>query len=260
MGIKRKPTMKNEDVVKKKRRKKKHYLLRFIIILVICVGGYFFLTSHLFDITKVEVTGENHYLDKDIIALANIEESTNLFELGKKERIRAMKEDPYIKEVSMKRRPPGTLLIEVMERTEDAGIAYGNSFVLIHRDGMVLSRVDQQPEIPILVGMTILNMQPGEALDVKEKRVLENTLLLMDTMEERDLFFKKIDISDVVIKAYIYDKLICQGKPENILEAMENGNLEAVLVDLLAEGIQHGTIHFGGGGYCSFSPQVPLNN
>jgi cell division protein FtsQ len=107
------------------------------------------------------------------------------------------------------------------------------------------------------MGMTIINMQAGEILEVEEGTVLENTLLLLDTMEARNLFFKKIDISNVVIKAYIYDKLICQGRPEDIMEAMENGNLEAVLLDLLGEGIQHGTIHLGGGGYCSFSPLVP---
>lgn len=248
--------MKSEAAGKKKRRKKKRYLLRFLIVLLLLVGGYFFLTSHLFDITKIEVTGENYYGAKDIIALADIETTTNLFKLDKKERILLMKKDPYIKGVILKRKLPRTLIIEVEERTEDAGIAYGDSYVLINRDGMVLRRVDQQPEIPILVGMTILNMQAGEPLEVEEKTVLENTLLLLDTMEARDLFFKKIDISDLVIKAYIYDELICIGKPENILEAMENGKLQAVLVDLLEEEIQHGKIHFGGGGYCSFSPIV----
>lgn len=249
--------MDSEFREKKKRRKKKHYGLRIILVLLFCIGGYFFLTSHLFDVTKIEVVGQNHYIAKDIIQLANIQETINLFQLDKASRIKTMEDDPYIKEVLMKRRLPGTLIIEVKERTEDAGIAYGDSFVLIHRDGMVLGRIDQQPEIPILVGMTILNMQPGESLEVEEKTVLENTLLLLDIMEAKDLFFKKIDISDVVIKAYIYDKLICRGKPENILIAMENGNLEAVLMDLMAEGIQHGTIHLGGGGYCSFSPQTP---
>jgi cell division protein FtsQ len=249
--------MKNEVQEKKKRRKKKHYLLRFILILLVGIGGYFFMTSHIFDIAKVEVLGQNHYSAEEVILIANIEGSTNLFQLDKKDRIALMKQDPYIKEVTLRRKLPETLLVEIIERTEDAGIAYGDSYVLIHRDGMVLGRVDQQPEIPILMGMTIINMQAGEILEVEEGTVLENTLLLLDTMEARNLFFKKIDISNVVIKAYIYDKLICQGRPEDIMEAMENGNLEAVLLDLLGEGIQHGTIHLGGGGYCSFSPLVP---
>ena len=249
--------MKNEVQEKKKRRKKKHYLLRFILILLVGIGGYFFMTSHIFDIAKVEVLGQNHYSAEEVILIANIEGSTNLFQLDKKDRIALMKQDPYIKEVTLRRKLPETLLVEIIERTEDAGIAYGDSYVLIHRDGMVLGRVDQQPEIPILMGMTIINMQTGENLEVEEGTVLENTLLLLDTMEARNLFFKKIDISNVVIKAYIYDKLICQGRPEDIMEAMENGNLEAVLLDLLGEGIQHGTIHLGGGGYCSFSPLVP---
>lgn len=249
--------MKNEVQEKKKRRKKKHYLLRFILILLVGIGGYFFMTSHIFDIAKVEVLGQNHYSAEEVILIANIEGSTNLFQLDKKDRIALMKQDPYIKEVTLRRKLPETLLVKIIERTEDAGIAYGDSYVLIHRDGMVLGRVDQQPEIPILMGMTIINMQAGEILEVEEGTVLENTLLLLDTMEARNLFFKKIDISNVVIKAYIYDKLICQGRPEDIMEAMENGNLEAVLLDLLGEGIQHGTIHLGGGGYCSFSPLVP---
>jgi cell division protein FtsQ len=156
----------------------------------------------------------------------------------------------------MKRELPDTVIIQIEERTEDAAVVYGESYVLVNLDGMVLRRVDQPPQVPLLVGMTLLQIQPGAELEVEEVTVLKNTLIMLSAMEENDLFFKKIDISNVIVKAYIYDRLICEGKPENILEAMENGNLQAVLVDLISEGIQYGTIYLGGEGYCSFSPVV----
>ena len=48
---------------------------------------------------------------------------------------------------------------------------------------------------------------------------------LLEAMEESDIYFKKIDISQVTVKAYINDLLICKGSPADILTNMKNGNL-----------------------------------
>ena len=79
---------------------------------------------------------------------------------------------------------------------------------------------------------------------------------MLEVVEERDVFFKKVDISNVIIKAYIYDQLLCKGSPENILESARSGNLETILYNLYTEGTERGIIYVGGDNYYSFSPMV----
>jgi len=241
---------------KNRKRKKKRYFLVFPGIIAAAVLLYFFFSSSLFDIKAIEVTGNDHHTAGEIIDMAGAELGVPIFKIDKKDMTASLKEDPYIKEIKIGRRLPSTLTIEVIERKEAAAVAYGNSFILIDPDCIILRRVDEQPEVPLLVGLTILNMQPGESFKAEQVNVLENTMALLKAMDSNGLYFKKIDISDVIVKAYIYDNLVCQGKPENILEAMNNGNLEAVLVDLMEENIKRGTINLGGNGYCSFSPEI----
>jgi len=248
--------MTNGKEEKKKRRKKKNYWLRLVLVLFIAGGLYGVSQTSYFNVTDIRVEGNQYYEKDHVVALSKLKTGTNLFQLDKEQRIAEMKQDPYIRSANMKRELPDTVIIQIEERTEDAAVVYGESYVLVNLDGMVLRRVDQPPQVPLLVGMTLLQIQPGAELEVEEVTVLKNTLIMLSAMEENDLFFKKIDISNVIVKAYIYDRLICEGKPENILEAMENGNLQAVLVDLISEGIQYGTIYLGGEGYCSFSPVV----
>jgi cell division protein FtsQ len=248
--------MKKSGEEKKRRRKKKNYLLRLFLVLLFSGALYGIANTSYFNVTTIEVVGNFHYEAAEVVQLSKLKTGGNLFRLDKEERISMLKQDPYIRDVEIKRKLPDTVIIHVEERREDAAVAYGESYVLIDLDGMVLRRIDQEPEVPLLVGMTLLQMQPGFPLEVQEVTVLENTLVLLSAMEDNDLFFKKIDISNVIIKAYIYDRLVCEGRPENILEAMKNGSLQLVLAELMAEGIQYGTLYLGGKGYCSFSPQV----
>jgi hypothetical protein len=75
-------------------------------------------------------------------------------------------------------------------------------------------------------------------------------------MEDSDLFFKKIEISNVIIKAHIYDQLICEGTPKNLGESIKNGNLETALYEMYSKGIERGIIKIGTDNYCSFDPNV----
>lgn len=244
----------NEKVRKKKKRKKKHYLLRFIVLVAFFTGMYFFFTSSLFDIQKVSVENNSHYTQEQIISLAGAKTGENLFEAS----LSAMKEkllaDPYIKNVKLKRRLPAEVVIIVEERREDAAVPYGGKFIIIDNEGMVLRQADQEPALTLLLGMTIKNMKPGTPLEVEDNTSLTDTLKLLEDVKKHELYFKKVDISKVVIKAYIYDQLVCEGTPDDIRNNMDS--LQDVLYDLYTKGIERGVIKMGSDKYFSFSPLV----
>ena len=241
---------------KKKKRRKKHYFLRFLILLALCAGLYFFANSEFFDVQEIQIEHNTYYTNQQIISISKAKVGENLFKANVRNMKKNLLSDPYIKSVSIKKRLPHTLVITVEERKEAAAIQYGDTYVLIDADGMVLRKTDTEPELTILEGLTIKSIEPGTPLEVEESYVLTDTLQMLQSMEDNDLYFKKIDISRVMIKAYIYDYLVCQGTPENLLASMENGDLQAVLYDLYTKDTQRGVISVGNDSYISFSPAI----
>lgn len=246
--------MEKETKRKKKKRKKKHYLLKFTILTAFLVGMYFFFTSSLFDIQEITVENNKYYTVEQVISLAGAKTGENLFETSLSQMKEKLLADPYIKNVKLKRKLPAEVVIIVEERKEDAAIPYGNQYVVIDNEGMVLRKVDSEPTLTLLMGMTIENMEPGTPLKVEENAVLTDTLRLLREIKKYELYFKKIDLSNITIKAYIYDQLVCEGTPENIMSNLDS--LQEVLYDLYTKGIERGVIKMGSDQYFSFSPLV----
>ena len=244
----------NEKIRKKKKRKKKHYLLRFIVLVAFATGMYFFFTSSLFDIQQLTVDNNSHYTEEQVISLAGAKTGENLFEASLSQMKEKLLADPYMKNVKLKRKLPAEVVIIVEERKEDAAVPYGNKYIIIDNEGMVLRIADQEPALTLLLGMTIKNMEPGTPLEVEDNTALTDTLKLLEAVKEHELFFKKIDISSIMIKAYIYDQLVCEGKPDDILDNLDS--LQEVLYDLYTKGIERGVIKMGSDKYFSFSPLV----
>lgn len=241
---------------KKKKRKKKNYLLRLLVIITIGVGLYFLITSELFDISSVKIENNNYYTVEQVKDKAGVKIGKNIFKLKKSDIKEKLLKDPYFENVVIKRKFPSTIVIEVTERTEKATIPNDNYYIIIDPNGLVLRKSEIQPKITIIEGLTVKKTKEGKPLEVEENSILTDTLNMLKSMENSDLFFKKIDISNVIIKAHIYDQLICEGTPENLTESIENGNLEKTLYDMYSRGIERGILKIGSDDYCSFDPNV----
>ncbi len=237
---------------KKKKRKKKNYLLRLFLVICFCVASYFFLTSSLFDIQKITVENNAYYTSEQIINIAGAKTGGNIFAESTGKMKSKLLLDPYIKNASVSRSLPSGIEIAVVERKEAAYIAYRSDFIIIDNDGIVLRQASVEPKITALSGLTIKKIDPGKPLEAEENAILTSTLTMLKKMDEQELFFKKIIISNVVIKAYIYDNLICEATPENLTNNMPQ--LKEVIYDLFKKGIKRGVIKMGSDGYFAFSP------
>lgn len=239
---------------KRKKRRKKHYFLRFLIFVALVVGGFKFLSSDYFRVTQIKVEGNHYYTKAQIVEMAGIQTGYNLFFETKTAPARAtLLDDPYIKLVSIKKEPRDTIRIVVEEREEYAAVPYGDNFILIDETGMVLRISDKEPILPLLEGLTLVEMKPGSALTVEQSYLLTDTLRLIASMDENDIYFKKIYFSSVVVRAYIYDELYCEGTPENINNSMDD--IYKLLTQLYKENITHGVIKVGTDDYLAYSPQ-----
>ncbi len=239
---------------RKRKRKKRNYLVRFVMLILIGAGGYLFLSSDFFDIQKITVLNNRYYTQQQVIALAEARIGDNMFALSTGSMKDKLLQDPYIRAVKISRRLPDNLVISVEERAESAAVPFDNDYVIIDGLGMILRKTDVEPKLTKLLGMTVANLETGTPLRVEENAVLNDTLKMLASMEENELYFKKIEISPMIIKAYIYDSLVCEGTPENIMKGMDG--LKDVLYDLYAKGIERGIIKVGGDGHYSFSPEA----
>lgn len=241
-------------VKKKKKRKKKRYFLKFCILCLLCGGAYYFLNSSYLNVMEIKITGNEYYTKAQIIQLSQIATGKNMFEFNRKDVRDRLLEDPYIKNVKIKRIPMGTIRIDIVERREYAAVPYGENYVLLDNEGTVLRLAKEAPTLPLLVGMTLVAMTPGKALEVEQSYLLNDTLKMLEIIDGYEVYFKRIDFSTVIVKAYIYDTLYCEGAPENIKDNMES--IEKLLYELYQQEITHGVIKIGKDNYIAFSPII----
>lgn len=239
----------------KKVRKKKNYAVRVLVFLG-CLGGIaLFLSSSFFSIQEIEVKGNHYYTDDEVITIADAKLGGNLFwGAGDSDIEDNLNKNPYFSEVKVKRKLPSTLVLEVEERGQIAAIVYGDKYVVIDKAGTVLRKSDVDPKLTLLTGLTISKLNVGESVGAEESNALDTTLKMLDTMQEGDIYFKKIDVSRVVIRAYIYDTLVVKGTPKQMMKAIESGNLQKVVNNLFKNDTKRGTINLGDHNYMSFSP------
>lgn len=247
----------NEIEHTRKVHKKKHYFIKFLIFLAVLGLVYLFLSSDYFTIRKIYVKGNHYYTKKEVINISDGKTGKNIFfKSGINEMKEELEKEAYFSEVSIKRKLPDTIIVKVKEREQLAAIAYGKKFLVIDKEGVLLRKTDVMPKLTLLEGLTINRLEEGEKVSAEEKENLSATLKLLHSMKKSDMYFKKVDVSTVVIRCYIYDRLIVKGTPNGIMEMLDSGNLQKLVTNLMEEGIERGTISAGGGDYMSFSPEV----
>jgi len=231
--------------------------MKLVILLLIAGGCFAFLASPMFDIADYEVEGNRYYSDEEILVMGGCKTGGNIFwDAGLSDIQERLRKDAYMQEVTVKRSLPDTLVISIVERSQTAAIVYGEKFVVIDGEGTVLRKTGVEPKIPVIRGLTISKMNLGEPIEAEEYVLLRQTLEMLASMEKEDMYFKKIELSKMQIRAYVSDSLICQGTPEHLMEAMEEQRLQMVIQELYAEEIQRGTIKVSGDDYISFTPKI----
>lgn len=239
----------------KKKRKKKHYFVRFLVFVGILSGIGVFISSGFFDVDSISVEGCHYYTEKEVLTMANAKKGGNIFWGSETSEVKErLSSDPYFSEVKIKRKLPNKLVIVVKERSQTAAVVYGDEYVVIDGDGLVLRKANVNPKITLLTGMTITKMEVGLKIQVEEADSLKTTLKMLDAMKDGDLFFKKIDVSGVIIKAYFLDTLLVKGTPKQVNRVIESGDLKKVVNNLLTNETTRGTISIGEHNYMSFSP------
>ncbi|MFA5527587.1 MAG: FtsQ-type POTRA domain-containing protein [Peptostreptococcales bacterium] len=232
--------------------KKKNFIWGIGLILVIGGGLYLFLFSGFFNIGFILVENNSFYSETDIIEKTKVQYGTNQFKVKLSEVRDNLLNDPYIKGVTIDRKLPDKLVIQIVERKESACIEFMGKWLIIDEEGYALRIADTLPEYSILDGFTIIDFTVGDKIQVKEEDELYPVLKVIQGMNKNNLFFKNVGIKGQEMVLYISDNLTCKGEVDVLLESMDA--LRDILYDLHKRGVKRGTIHIRGNGYYSYSP------
>ena len=192
-------------VAKKRRKSKKKKINKkilgfFSIIILVAIIVVLALTAPIFNITKIEINGNEKVSKDTIIALSGIKMGENIFRFNNN-MIQNVKQNTYIEKVEIQRKMPGTVVISVKERKIKYQINLINSYVYLDKNGYLLENSAERKNVPVIVGFSI---KEDEMLN--EKRLKDNDLEKLANVAKIIEAAKAINIDNLITEVNVEDK------------------------------------------------------
>lgn len=171
-----KNTAKEKQIKKSNRRK--IVVSLFILLIIILAGTIYFLTTPMFNIANIEISGESKNSVETYISLSKIEiNTTNTFAITKNSIIRNIKENPYVESVVVKRKLPNTIQISITEREVEYQAQYSDKYAYLDKQGYVLEINDEKKDT-----IKISGFETTKGPIYEGQRLKNEDLLKLDTV------------------------------------------------------------------------------
>ncbi|MEA3454100.1 MAG: FtsQ-type POTRA domain-containing protein [Candidatus Caldatribacteriota bacterium] len=176
-----------EEELEKKSEKNQPLTVKLIKILIfyLAIGflGWnffaFIFSSNFCNIEEVIIKGNDCLSEDEILCSSKVKLGENIFKLDLKKSKDSLMQEPWIKEVEIKRVIPNKIIISIKERKPAAIIHIGEEYFSSTKEGIVLSKIDSPEEkfsLPLVLGLEINEIKIGEIIDKPEFRTaLEST-------------------------------------------------------------------------------------
>lgn len=251
------------DDIEKRRMKRKRklkmpgFFTRIFIILGVIIAVTAFSLSSFFTVDTIDVQGNKYFTDEEISNMAHASTGQNIiYKLNKGNMLNYLEKNPYIEEARVYRKLPSTIVINVKERIQIAALTYGDQFLIIDNKGTLLRITKTKPKLTIVTGFKVKKVKLGETVEVNSTDLFKELLSLLKSMEAGDVYFTKINITELFITANVYDSLVVKSKYKDLKDNIDKGRLHKVLDELFKRNIKRGTITISSDGYASFTPEL----
>ena len=174
----------------RRRRKLKRLATLALLAIVVAGVGVALVLSVFFKINTIEITGEKVYSDKEIIEKCNIDIGTNLFRVNRNKINKKLSgELPYVKGVTIERKLPDTLIINVESTKEIAAIESKSGFILLDETGKVLDKDSQmlREGVAIVKGVPFKTINEGEVVSLKNEELTESFITVLQSIKKSGL-------------------------------------------------------------------------
>ena len=175
----------------RRREMKRRRIIFFSILFIIFVLIIMFLTP-LFNIKKIDITG-NERIETALIkqSIGSVEEE-NLFKLSGKKLENNIKTIPYVDDVSIKKVIiPTSLKVNVIECVPVGFIFYNEQFIIVDKKIKILEIVDTKPEnMAEITGLTITAANVGAVIETDDVEKLNVVIDCISKMVDQDIVSK----------------------------------------------------------------------
>ncbi len=120
--------------------------------------------SPLFRSGRIAVVGASHYSQPEVLRLAGLSDGTNVFFMDTAAIEVRLEKDPWIAEAAIGRSLPGTVRIQIVERSPVAAVEVAGGFETLATDGTVLATSSTQPGLPLIVAADDRHTAAGAGL------------------------------------------------------------------------------------------------
>lgn len=212
--------------IKKRIRKRKRRLKFFLFLIMISLLAIFLLTVPVFKVNEIVVSGNNLVSTERIAILTGVKSGDNLLKLNMGRIEENVLTNPYIETCKATRSLFGKLYIAVSER-QSAGLTFfGDKYVTIDKNGVIIDIADSIDELdlPLISGLKIKNAVPGKPIELTDYRQLDTLKEIFGVITSTDFsgIINEVDISSLVsIKLKTkYDVTIKVGSIDNIKDKL----------------------------------------
>lgn len=197
---KKKKSLKEQEIARKKRKIVFRIVKIAMLLLIVIGGGTYFLLSPFFNIKEITASGNEKITSEELVSLSGILLEENIFKIQKNKAQQTIKENAYIDQVTIKRKLPDKIEIQVVERKPSLMITFANAYVYINNQGYMLEVSPNALNLPILTGFLTPEeeIRAGNRLCSEDLQRLEHVLQIMKSAESNGLEEKitKINIAD----------------------------------------------------------------
>lgn len=172
-----------------------------VLLFIICIFTAFFLSSSFFQIKFIAVNGNNNVAREEVIKLSSIYYGENIFRINKKNSMKSIFQNPYVKMIKIRRVIPSKVVIDIIEREIMAYVPYVGSYLNIDEEGMILeiNPAIKRTDLPVVKGLKFNTFKVGEHLNIESKEQFTATTSLIKEIKNSGMLniVSEIDVSDL---------------------------------------------------------------
>lgn len=226
-----KTSSERQETAERKREKKKiPFFLKVVlivlaVILVLCIGVVFYIQSN-YKLDKVQVVGNVHYTEEQIIDIFSKEKNMNntvVFYFENK--WHPVENVTFIDKFEIEMIDKNTVTITVYEKSMAGCVMYMDEYVYFDDNGVVLETSSEKlSDVPCIQGLNFKRIVLGEKLPVTNDDMFKRILTMTQLIDKNDLLIDEIRFNK--------DKEIILRKDNIKIQLGSGTNLEDKLMNL----------------------------
>jgi len=224
----------SNEYVRVKNNKWSYKVLKIVIIIFLLILVFvILLLSPVFNIQKITIKNNNNVSEEAIINLSGIKLGDNIFKYINYELIQNIKANSYIKDVTISRKYPSEIIIDVTERTIAYYIKIDENYTYIDSQGYIIGTSSTEYHVPGIKGFK--TEFSGNTIG---KRIVEEDWLQLQKIIEISDQIKNNEMEDKVLGYRIMDNGIAielVGEKTAYIEKFTNLNIKILSLKVILE-------------------------